>query len=174
MRTIIQHIGPLYGELNTGSVFGQPNGSIAVSQNLVPTPEPPSSDESVIWTISEYSFDHFTIESSYTTWSIVSANSISTTDSKLCRISLLSDITDTNTTVKIQFSTDESFSSVDWEGTISYSTSDSYVAPKFKSSVTKPSFTNKTVYYIRLLLYSSAGTYLSKKSNTLSLIYRNP
>lgn len=30
MKTIIQTIGPLYGEVVNGSVFGQPNGSIAV------------------------------------------------------------------------------------------------------------------------------------------------
>lgn len=30
MRTIIQTIGPLYGEIVNGSVFGQPNGSVAV------------------------------------------------------------------------------------------------------------------------------------------------
>lgn len=30
MRTIIQTIGPLYGEVVNGSVFGQPNGSVAV------------------------------------------------------------------------------------------------------------------------------------------------
>lgn len=29
MRTIIQTIGPLYGEVVNGSVFGQPNGSVA-------------------------------------------------------------------------------------------------------------------------------------------------
>ena len=29
MRTIIQTIGPLYGESVNGSVFGQPNGSVA-------------------------------------------------------------------------------------------------------------------------------------------------
>ena len=30
MRTIIQTIGPLYGEIVNGSVFGQPNGSEAI------------------------------------------------------------------------------------------------------------------------------------------------
>lgn len=30
MKTIIQTIGPLYGEVVNGSVFGQPNGSVAV------------------------------------------------------------------------------------------------------------------------------------------------
>lgn len=30
MKTIIQTIGPLYGEVVNGTVFGQPNGSIAV------------------------------------------------------------------------------------------------------------------------------------------------
>lgn len=30
MKTVIQKIGPLYGEAVNGSVFGQPNGSVAV------------------------------------------------------------------------------------------------------------------------------------------------
>lgn len=30
MKTVIQKIGPLYGEAINGSVFGQPNGSVAV------------------------------------------------------------------------------------------------------------------------------------------------
>ena len=172
MRTIIQHIGPLYGELNTGSVFGQPNGSIAVSQNLVPTPEPPTSDESVIWTITEYSgYSYFTVVSSLFYWSFNSSDGLTNTDSRLCIVRLLSDITDTNTTVRLQIANDESFSSIEWEGIISYSTSDSYVAPSFNGS-SYPVFTDKKVYYLRLLLYSSGGTYLSKKSNTLSLTYK--
>lgn len=37
MKTIIQTIGPLYGEIVNGTVFGQPNGSIAVPNNPIPT-----------------------------------------------------------------------------------------------------------------------------------------
>jgi hypothetical protein len=37
VKTIIQTIGPLYGEVVNGTVFGQPNGSIAVPSNPVPT-----------------------------------------------------------------------------------------------------------------------------------------
>lgn len=38
MRTIIQTIGPLYGEIVNGSVFGQPNGSEArPAPNATPT-----------------------------------------------------------------------------------------------------------------------------------------
>lgn len=37
MKTIIQTIGPLYGDDVNGTVFGQPNGSIATSPNNVYT-----------------------------------------------------------------------------------------------------------------------------------------
>lgn len=38
MKTIIQTIGPLYGEVVNGSVFGQPNGSVARPQpNTAPS-----------------------------------------------------------------------------------------------------------------------------------------
>jgi hypothetical protein len=37
VRTIIQTIGPLYGEIVNGTVFGQPNGDIARPSPNVPT-----------------------------------------------------------------------------------------------------------------------------------------
>ena len=39
-RTIVQDIGPLYGEANTGSVWGQPNGSYALGQGPAPIVPP--------------------------------------------------------------------------------------------------------------------------------------
>lgn len=35
MRTIIQKIGPLYGEVVNGTVFGQPNGSVYYQPNQI-------------------------------------------------------------------------------------------------------------------------------------------
>ena len=175
MRTIIQHIGPLYGELNTGTVFGQPNGSIAISQNLVPTPDP-SSAESTLWSVSYYTkkmdYTKFKIEDSSTYWNFYSVDSTGLLDSsRLFMVDLLSDVTETNTTTKLQISTDENFSDIIFSENIQNSLPTSYVVAHFSSSVSKPSLTKSTTYYIRILLYSSAGTYLYKKSETISMTY---
>jgi hypothetical protein len=172
MRTIIQHIGPLYGELNTGSVFGQPNGSVAVSQNLVPTPSEPTKEEVEIWTLSYYTmgkiYDYgFRISNN---WSFLSLYNASTASSNLCTVKLLSDITETNTVTKLQIATDEAFTDIVFSGNIA--TPSKYVEASF-TNVDKPTLTGGKVYYIRLLLYASSGAYLYKKSRTLSMTFRN-
>lgn len=173
MRTIIQHIGPLYGELNTGSVFGQPNGSIAVGQNLVPTPEPISKDEVIIWNLSYITYNgtakYFRMTGSTTLKFSATADGSKYTSAIICSKELLQTITDTNTVTRFEMATDESFSDIIFTGNMA-TDEGSNVKTSF-TNVTAPTLTSGTEYYIRILLYSSAGTYLYKKSNVLAMTY---
>lgn len=172
MRTIIQHIGPLYGELNIGSAFGQPNGSLAVGQNLVPTPTPTPAvptTETEIWSTSYYvdSFYGFTYFKTKGNYLVSSESNGVLTSTNLFNISLLSDVTDTNTVVKLQVAKDSDFSSIVYTSNLSISPSASSVVCPLD---TTPTFTSGTTYYFRILLYSSAGNYLYKKSSTISMV----
>ena len=177
MRTIIQHIGPLYGELNTGTVFGQPNGSIAVSQNLVPTPEPSSKDEVTIWNLSYFksvgttygTAKYFKMTGSTTLKFSVTVDGSKYTSGYICEKELLQSITDTNTVTRFEMATDESFSDIIFTGNLA--TDESTNLKTSFTNVTAPSLTADTEYYIRILLYSSGGTYLYKKSNVLAMTY---
>ncbi len=184
MRTIIQHIGPLYGELNTGSVFGQPNGSIAISQNLVPTPTPsePTKEEIEIWDLSYYKTRVYGSEVTYNLFNTtITDDTLTFTSARrnasgtlvagevFCLLSVLSPITETNTTAKFEVATDESFSSIIFSEIIS--TPYGSVESQSFSGVEKPNFSTGTTYYFRIRLYSSSGTYLYKKSDVLSMKY---
>lgn len=177
MRTIIQHIGPLYGELNTGSVFGQPNGSVAIGQNLVPTPSEPTIEEVEIWDLSYYDdmfgkymlFTSSVASGTLTFSSRLKRNSGATLEGPtLCNVSLLSAITESNTTTKFEVATDEQFSDIIFSGIVP--TPEGDILPSF-TGLEKPDFSSGTTYYMRLCLYSSAGTYLYNKSDVLPMTY---
>lgn len=170
MRTIIQHIGPLYGELNTGSVFGQPNGSIAVSQNLVPTPEPIPENPQVFTISSSWygkEYPNFYAQGSDSSWSWKSLNlTTSSSSSALFNVeSVTSDITDI---IKLEIATDTSFENVVFSINAGSVTTGLY-NPVY-AGVTKPTRfdVSGNTYYIRLAVYSSSGVFLNKYSNTLT------
>lgn len=180
MRTIIQHIGPLYGEVNTGTVFGQPNGSIAVGQGKAPAPSPDPTPitPANLWTIS-YSIEsgkigELLMEYVYTPganpYVICSTPKGNDTGQilKICKVELNSDVPDTSAHMQVQIATDSEFTSM---VTVFNGMAGKFATLPSTDFLSKPSFEIKTgtMYYVRLALYDSNGVNLNRYSNTLEM-----
>lgn len=166
MRTIIQHIGPLYGEANTGTVFGQPNGSIAVGQSYAPDPTPsPSPGVTDLWTIS-YNTASDVMVNEYrrgSTWYFYSCNGSVEQKSPLCAIALNSTISDTSAHMQLQLSTSQTFDSL----LITFNGTAGDFSSLPSTSHINARTTSGEVYYLRLALFDSAGNDLGQYSNIL-------
>lgn len=176
MRTIIQHIGPLYGEANKGTVFGQPNGSIAIVNGI---------DKSVvineIWKIAfvetvsgkAVKFNGIATgsEGTYGPYSVIGKyNFVTVTGSSSTKnflsASLLQDIEDTGSVMRVEISTEEDFSTI----FVSASAGSGEYTTVPSIALGSKRITTGTTYYIRLALYDSAGNYLEKYSNTITTV----
>ena len=104
-RTIVQDIGPLYGEANTGSVWGQPNGSYALGQG--PAPIVPPVNYSIAIDFISSSNDYVKYEYGYYS----SCKSNGTNSSALCEISS-QDIADLTIHLEFQLASDSDFSTI--------------------------------------------------------------
>lgn len=179
MRTIIQHIGPLYGEANQGTVFGQPNGSIAVGQGYSPGPSPtPTPEIEQIWTISYQTVTTYVTstmqQQKQATYLrgvkngllnvMATGNYQNGWTQSLCKVSLDETISATDNVMTVQIADSEDFSNILITGS---ATSGTYTTVP---NVTTPiSIVAGTKYYLRLRLFDSAGNDLYKISNTLVL-----
>lgn len=179
MRTIIQHIGPLYGEPNTGTVFGQPNGSVAVGQGYAPVSSPTGPK---LWNIDyptvhgekyEYLLEYRGLDEEYFE-SLFWSNSTGTdyTPTQNLVVNLIGDVPDLTSHIQAQFSATEDFKDILLTKDGEASNFSSF--PGFKSYIytdvpTNPqyNFVNGTTYYFRLALVSSSGTGLGRYSNVL-------
>lgn len=164
MRTIIQHIGPLYGEANTGTVFGQPNGSIAVGQSYAPEPSP-SPEVTDLWTISYYGDEYVKIlEYRSTYYAYYSSDGSSLLTKKaLCNIALNTTISDTSAHMQLQLSTSQTFDSL----LSSFNGSAGKFTSLPSTTHVTGNLTSGSTYYIRLALFDSAGNDLGQYSNVL-------
>lgn len=187
MRTIIQHIGPLLGEVNTGSVFGQPNGSIANGQGFSPAPTPTPS-LAKIWNISYYTksgygtFDslYYFVQGSNIHYIFFTYNGNHTQASNgstgpLVKIELLEDIQDTSAHMMYQLATDAKFTNIIMQK--AGATGKFTVFQVFFDSLSADQFsalglTEGQTLYLRVLLEDSSGNSLNRSSNTLEYIYR--
>ena len=179
MRTIIQHIGPLYGEANTGTVFGQPNGSIAVGQGYSPAPTPdPTPVQSDLWTISKT--DYFYLKTKYdSTTKMTSFIFIKyTTDTKggnrTAGISVVLNetIADTTQYMKYEFASDSSFSTILATATQPAGQFSGTQYAIFGSLSGQKTYTTGTKFYLRASLMKSDGTAVGRYSNTLEYVYQ--
>lgn len=183
MRTIIQHIGPLYGESNTGSVFGQPNGSIAIT---------PMTDDSIdVWTIKYSKAAGIDCESigidlnkytwgnaTYYGWSLASYHVSDDSDpwsdySKADYVidgTLNRSIADTTAKAQLQVSTDTGFTTVLYSLTLpsgDFNISQLDRGGTYTKTPNYPDINNGVTYYIRFVLISQSGGIMGK-SNTLT------
>ena len=179
MRTIIQHIGPLYGEANTGTVFGQPNGSIAIGQGKAPAPSPdptpitPTIEE--IWTITRNSIfnagnvNYLTRVAKWsylmgsTKASVTAQNYDSYTTTALTKISLTGTIGSSDSIMYVQIADSEDFSNILASIPQVAGTYTSY--PRLTTDM---EVVAGTTYYVRLALFDNAGNSLNKISNVLT------
>lgn len=177
MRTIIQHIGPLLGEVNTGSVFGQPNGSIANGQGFSPAPAPSPGSQiptvfsydywrgmSAVNPVDPYKYIKTIINSSgQLVWYSSRQTTTSTTNGPVGQLSVIQTISDNTAHVTIQLSTDSNFTEI-----IGYETYSAGTYPSSISQVRNPTLktTAGTTYYARAVLVAEDGTIIGK-SNTL-------
>ena len=180
MRTIIQHIGPLYGESNTGSVFGQPNGSVAITR---------ATDDSIdIWTI-KYSkaagidcesigidLNEYTWHSNvYYGWTLSSyhVNDDSDPWSDYSKADYVIDgtlnrsIADTTAKAQLQLSSDTDFTNLLYSLTLPAGDFNISQLNKGGNGTNYPKIVNGVTYYLRCVLISQSGVMLGK-SNTLT------
>ena len=179
MRTIIQHIGPLYGTVNTGTVFGQPNGSIAVGQGKAPAPSPDPTPitPSNLWTISYYSSQYGLGERlmeyvdtaaspKYQLCSTLKSNNRYVLP--ICQLTLNEDVSDTSAHMQVQVAKDSGFTSMvaTFDTSAGNFTTLPITGTYFSSSY---GIKTGTTYYLRLALYDSTGASLNRYSNTLEM-----
>lgn len=177
MRTIIQHIGPLYGEPNTGSVFGQPNGSVAIGQGFAPAPSPDPTpiDPSVpptekeIWKLNYFDSGRYIgligskiFCSKYSTLSEGSYN--------LAQFELINSEADLSNKAVVQLATDSEFKNLFIEKTYpsgTYSASGIELSTWSDNQISSPTLNVNDTLYLRVIMRDPNGAYLYKKSNTL-------
>ena len=138
-RTIIQPIGPLYGEAVNGTVFGRPNGSIFV----------PDTNKIKLSLISEY-ITNYTIGAS--TW-VYCSNAGGTPISKGVEIS--ADSQDTANYMSIQIAEDSDFTQ-----NVSTSNLTAGLFNQVFNSITGTSgytLTKGSTYYIRAVLFAASN-----------------
>lgn len=186
MRTIIQHIGPLLGEVNTGSVFGQPNGSIANGQGFSPAPTPTPSLAKV-WNIDYYTGDYNRVYNSIiwyyggtTRYFYFTYNGNTSTgtgqgnNGPIVKIELLEDIQDTSAHMTFELATDAKFTNIIRRKAAaagSFTTDRVYynqVSDGFTAAEAEAlGLTKGQILYLRVLLEDSSGNSLNRSSNTL-------
>ena len=140
-KTIIQTIGPLYGEVENGTVFGRPNGSIFVpSQNTVTATLP-----------SAYRF----VKSNSTTYFICnSTGGNPTADNYLKMVAESQDIANY---LQIQIATDSEFTSIiDSTNRSAGLFNESVVIVAYEAGSITPIVADET-YYLRVRLMSASG-----------------
>lgn len=173
MRTIIQHIGPLYGEKNTGSVFGQPNGSVAIGQDYAPAPPVPEPEQ--IWTAAYYFWNnsgtYVKQDQAFGIWNgsngydlYCFAKGQGNFTNQLFSVKLTGKIGDTTSVMKTQVATDDQFEDIIAEAT---SPAGYYGGGPVAVPVSSTKLTAGQTYYARVKLFDSAGNDLNKFSNTL-------
>lgn len=134
-KTIIQTIGPLYGEVVNGTVFGRPNGSIYV---------PPSNVIKL-----DFGAEYVTNSPAYPTWVFGSTNA----GAILSKVThLVAESQDNAAYMAIQFSDDADFAT--YSENILPAGQFNLVRDVIVSGVT---IVNEETYYIRAVLYASMG-----------------
>ena len=183
-RTIIQHIGPLQGEVENGSIFGQANGSVS-KQGYVPTPK----IDSIIWEI-KYDvywsrWNYYRILTDIDTDNLTRTLKVGTESSQgmlssvLFTQQLIADISSIKGTV---YSTIEIFSDSDLK-TLFYATPKTEVTSRTVQETPEsigyevhgvevmpkvpPEFTTGELYYLRIALKDDQNNYLGYYSNIL-------
>lgn len=179
MRTIIQHIGPLLGEVNTGSVFGQPNGSIANGQGFSPAPAPAPSLKN-LWDVTRaikngeecmYIGTRTITTTGYTFWYVtLSATYKYPTQDWYNSINLLEDVADTTAHAVCQMATDEKFATIIASKAMLKGQYTFAQIPNYDPSQIT-GLTKGQTLYLRIALQAESGEMLGKYSNVLSYEY---
>ena len=136
-KTIIQTIGPLYGDVVNGTVFGRPNGSIFI-------PSTNSIELRLNGAVTVY----------YRATPAPAINLVKNADNAITRIYVIAESQDIASYMEIQMSDDSDFSTYG---------KTTFTAGLFNISATSVitsspiEVTEGTTYYIRAVLYASTG-----------------
>ena len=139
-KTIIQTIGPLYGEVVNGTVFGRPNGSIYVpiSNRITLTVEGTHVSRQ------SESVPSWVIKNSSGTWK---------------QAKIVAESQDVANYIRLQISADESFATLEASRGFSaglFNVTTNYLIPVYTEGVPATP-TEGTTYYIRAVLFSASG-----------------
>lgn len=140
-KTIIQTIGPLYGEVENGTVFGRPNGSVFVpSQNTIAASLP-----------NAYRY----VKSNSTTYYVCSSTGVTPTGGN--QLKMVAESQDIANYMQIQVATDSDFTSViDSTNLTAGLFNQSLIGIAYDSGSITPVVAEET-YYLRVRLISASG-----------------
>ena len=146
-RTIIQPIGPLYGEAVNGTVFGRPNGSVFI----------PAENTISISTKATHIRN-------YAAWS----NSVCICDSSgtLVSMGIVAQSQDAASYIQIDIATDSDFDTI--VGGYVFTAGAFNQNVRLVDSTTKPTIVSGDTYYIRAVLMASSGVPVAS-SDTVEL-----
>lgn len=147
-RTIIQPIGPLYGEAVNGTVFGRPNGSIYV---------PPTNTITV--TLKESYVRNYTA----TVIALCDSTGLYATSGSIKIVAQSQDIA---AYMRGEISTDEDFATID--GTLTYTAGLFNYSGAFGLINDNLTIVDGETYYYRVVLYSGTGVAVAT-SETITL-----
>ena len=143
-KTIIQTIGPLYGEVVNGTVFGRPNGSIYV---------PPSNTVSISL-VDDFKYIRNQSETVLSVCNSTGGISYSVIEN---RIHLVAQSQDSQNYIAVELATDSEFTDVIGTATLPAGQFNTWA----RTLTTEETIVNETTYYIRGILYSSNGVAVS-------------
>jgi hypothetical protein len=150
-KTIIQTIGPLYGEVVNGTVFGRPNGSIYV----------PSSNTIVAELVETFRFLFNSAADAVTVCNSTGTAAYYEKD----KIQLVAQSQDIQNYMAVEIAKDSDFTDMIAERNLT--------AGQFNTNVSRipstESVENETTYYLRCVLYSSNGVAVAT-SNVIEVV----
>lgn len=177
MRTIMQHIGPLIGEADSGTIFGQPNGSISLKQGYVPVQPIPTIPK--VWELSYLTVNdipctyirtaHYTTPESYEI-RVTNSTKNSGYDTVL-RYKLIVNV-DESYGAKIEFATDSNFTDIVETVPISFGNYGTSIGWGF-SADSMYSFIKDKQYYCRFVVITIDGVVVGT-SNILEFVGYTP